>query len=77
MKNGLVPLSLKMTLVWQPTLVNELQQLRILGFLLGNSERLKEWDYFEGHSGDFFWLATTKKDALVSANGIWKSSAEH
>lgn len=34
---------------------------------------------FEGHSGWFFFflLATTKKDALVSANGIWKSSAEH
>ena len=77
MKNGLVPPSLKMTLVWQPTLVNELQQLRILGFLLVNSERLKEWDYFEGHSSVFFLLATTKKDALVSANGIWKSSAEH
>lgn len=72
MKNGLVPPSLKMTLVWQPTLVNELQQLRILGFLLGNSERLKEWDYFEGHSGDFFCWPRPQKMPSFQPTGFGK-----
>ena len=72
MKNGLAPPSLKMTLVWQPTLVNELQQLRILGFLFGNSERLKEWDYFEGHSGDFFCWPRPKKMPSFQPTGFGK-----
>lgn len=87
MKNGLVPPSLKMTLVWQPTLVNELQQLRILGFLLGNSERLKEWDYFEGHghSGDFFVGHHQKRCPRFSQRDLekfswlveWRTAGQH